>query len=242
MVAFILPGGVPVYFFSLLSGAGAALGVGWVALQAAEKDRLPYVNAGLWALLGALFGGRIAYVAVNWVYFRQYWIEGFQVYQGGLSWPGALTGGLVMVMIYARRLQKPTGELLWTLFPLFTTMFVFICLACWVDGSAYGRLAVSYLGLPALDEFGHQSLRFPAQLIGALSAVLWFIAIDTQAERFPRPALIGWVSIFGVAVILLVVELLRADPAIYVYGTRLGVWAASGFGALSLVGVLVSWR
>jgi len=201
------------------------LGVGWVALQAAEKDRLPYVNAGLWALLGALFGGRIAYVAVNWVYFRQYWIEGFQVYQGGLSWPGALTGGLVMVMIYARRLQKPTGELLW-----------------WVDGSAYGRLAVSYLGLPALDEFGHQSLRFPAQLIGALSAVLWFIAIDTQAERFPRPALIGWVSIFGVAVILLVVELLRADPAIYVYGTRLGVWAASGFGALSLVGVLVSWR
>ena len=242
MVAFILPGGVPVYFFSLLIGAGATLGVGWVALQAAEKDRLPYVNAGLWALLGALVGGRIAYMAVNWVYFRQNWIEGFQVYQGGLSWPGALAGGLVIVLLYARRLHKPTGELLWTLFPLLTSMLVFICLACWVDGCAYGRLAVSYLGLPAPDELGHQSLRFPAQLIGALSAVLWFIAIDTQTERFSSQALTGWVSIFGVAVILLVLELLRADPTIYVYGTRLGVWTASGFGTLALVGILVSWR
>lgn len=242
MVAFILPGGVPVYFFSLLIGAGAALGVGWIALQAPEKDRLPYVNAGLWALLGALVGGRIAYVAVNWAYYRQHWIEGFEVYQGGLSWPGALAGGLVMVMIYARRLHKPTGELLWTLFPLLTSMFVFISLACWVDGCAYGQVAVSYLGLPALNELGHQTLRIPAQLIGALSAVLWLIAIDTQAERLSRQSLTGWASIFGVAVILLVVELLRADPAISVYGTRLSVWAASGFGALALVGILVSWR
>lgn len=242
MVAYILPGGGLVYYYSLLIGVGAALGMSWVAWQAAEKDRLPYLNAGLWALLGALVGGRITYVAVNCSYYRQQLLEGFQVYQGGLSWPGALAGGIVMVILYARRLHKPIGELLWTLFPLLTSMLVFICLACWVDGCAYGRPEVSYLGLPTLDEMGQQSLRFPTQLLGAVSFVLWFIAMDIRAVRFPGSALTGWLSFFGVAVILLVLEYLRTDPAIIVIGMRLGAWAAVGFMVLSLVGILVSWR
>lgn len=216
--------------------------MGWVAWQAPQKFRLPSVNAGLWALLGALGGGRLVYIAVNWAYYHQHWVEVIQVFEGGLSWPGALAGGLVMIIIYARRFHKSTGELLWTLFPLLSSLFVFVCLACWVDGCVYGRETVSNISLPALDELGHLSQRIPIQLYGALAAVLWFILVDNQAERFSCPALAGWASIFGVAVILLVMEYLRADPAIIVNGLRLSAWAAVGFMVVSLVGILVSWR
>ena len=242
MVAFYLPGGVSVYSFSLLIGVGAALGMGWVAWQSNAKERLQNINASLWVLVGALVGGRIAYVSVNWTYYRQHLLEAFQVFQGGLSWPGALAGGLVMVVVYAWRLRKSLGELLFALFPLLTCLVFMAWLACWIDGCAYGALAIRGWGLPALDELGAQALRLPTQLIGSISIAFWFIVLNSQSARFPRLAMVGWASLLGVAVILFGLTYLRADPGIIMSGLRLDTWAALGFGILALVGVFVTWH
>lgn len=242
MVAFYLPGGVPVYSFSLLIGVGAALGIGWVAWQSTEKERLLHMNASLWALFGAMVGGRATYVSVNWSYYRLHLLEAFQVYQGGLSWPGAMAGGLLLVIVYAWRLRKSSGELLFVLFPLLTSLVFMTWLACWMDGYAYGTLAIRGWGLPALDELGIQAIRLPTQLIGTVSSALWFVVLNSQSARFSRPAMLGWVSLLGVAVILFGLTYLRADPGIYTLRIRLDTWAAFGFGVIALVGLLLSWR
>ena len=228
--------------FSLLVGVGPALGMAWINWHTSEKERLLFINASLWALFGALVGGRAAYVAINWLYYRQYWLEIFQVYLGGLAWSGALAGGLALVALYAWRLRKPLGELLDGLFPLLTSVTVFSGLACWLDGYAYGPLAIDGWGLLALDEMGRMALRLPIQLIGALAAALWFVVLDTQRARLSRPKVAGWLGLLGVAVIQLGLAVLRADPGIFVSGLRLDVWASLGFSVVVLMGTLVTWR
>jgi len=242
VVAFYLPGGLPVYSFSLLIGVGAALGMGWITWRVSEKERMQSIQAGLWSLFGALVGARMVYVLVNWDYYRQHMLEAFQIYQGGLAWPGALAGGLLMAVIYAIRLRKSPGELLWSLLPLLTSLFVFAWLACWWNGCAYGAQVNGNIGLLALDDVGNRSIRFPTQVIGALATLLWFIVLDTQRAHFPSTRFSGWIGLLGLAIILFGLTYMRADPGVYLYGLRLDAWAASGFTVLALIGVLVSRR
>ena len=228
--------------FSLLMGVGAALGMTWVTWHTSEKERLLLINASLWSLLGALAGGRTVYVVINWQYYRQFPLEIFQVYLGGLAWWGALAGGLVLVAIYAWRLQKSLGELLDGLFPLLTSVAVFSGLACWLEGSAYGPLANGGWGLLALDDMGRMALRLPIQLIWAGAAALWFVVIDTQRARLSKPKVAGWLGLLGLAITQLGLAVLRADPGIFVSGLRLDAWAALGFSLVGLIGALVAWR
>lgn len=223
-------------------GVGAALGMSWIAWQVPGNERMQYVRAGLWSLFGALVGGRLVYVLVNWGYYRQHMLEAFQIYQGGVAWPGAMAGGLVVVFIYAWRLEKTPGQVLWALFPLWVSMVVFSWLACWWDGIAYGAQMDGKLGLLAPDEAGSQSLRFPTQFVGAAAALLWFVILDTQRVHFPSIKLSGWIGLLGLAIILFGSTVLRADPGVYTYGLRLEAWAALGFAVLALIGVLGSLR
>ncbi len=223
-------------------GIGAALGISWVALRSSANERLFHVNACIGSLVGAMFGGRIAYIVVNWSYFRQHLLEAFQVYQGGLAWPGALAGGILMVTAWAIHSRKPTGELFWVIFPLLTSVVVFAWLACWWDGCAYGIQVNTKMGMLALDEAGNRSLRFPTQFAGALATLLWFIVLETQRERFLNSKISGWIGLLGLAIILFGLTYLRADPGVYAYGLRLDAWSAVGFAVLALIGVFASWR
>ena len=184
----------------------------------------------------------MAYVAVQWSYYRQHLPQVFQIYQGGLAWPGALAGGLLIAMVYARHLRKQPGALLWTLFPLLTSMIVFTWLACWGEGCAYGSINHGSLGLLALDEWGNRAFRFPTQFVGALAALLWFIALDIQNARHLSSNLAGWIGLLGTAIILFGLTYLRADPGIFWHGLRLDAWAALGFTIFALGGGLGSLR
>ena len=62
MVAFSLPGNLPVYTYALMLGFGAAIGLAGVAWPSPAKDAMRRVNAGWWTLLGALILGRITFV------------------------------------------------------------------------------------------------------------------------------------------------------------------------------------
>ena len=88
-------GDIPVYSFSIFIALGACLGLVWIARQSSPKLALRRVEAGMWVLVGGLIGGRLLYVAVSWLYYRDHLLESLQFYRGGLSWPGALAGGLL---------------------------------------------------------------------------------------------------------------------------------------------------
>jgi len=232
VIAFTLPGGLSVYTFPLLLGIGAALGLTWSAWRVQEKKMRSVLDAGLSGLAGGILGARLAYVVVNWLYFRQHIGEIPQLPLGGLSWPGAALGALLALLIFASLSHQPLIELMEALLPLAAAVTVMVWLACWLDGIAYGNTATAWWALPARDEWGVLALRAPLQFLGAALALglLWLADAVTpdSRRRPPKPVTVqpGALWAAGFSGMMLVLSILRTDPAPAWAGLRLDAWAS----------------
>jgi phosphatidylglycerol:prolipoprotein diacylglycerol transferase len=235
VIAFYLPGEHPVYAFSLIVALGTVVGLGWVAAQAARPQALARVNGGTWGCLGALIGSRLVYVAANWPYFQKHTLESLQIFQGGLSWPGALAGAILAVWAYARLGRMPLSTLSDALLPLGACLALSAWIGCWFDGCAYGPATNAWWGIPAWDEWGRRTGRFPTQVLGAL----YTLALFWLLEQPPRSVLPGSnrmaagqpaaLALLGYALAMFLLSFLRVDPGAYWLGLRLDAWAAIGF-------------
>ena len=243
MVAFYLPGGIPVYGYSLLMAVGVFTGMTWVVWQSSEKETPRKLEAGLWALLGGLIGGRSMFVAFNWGYYQAHLWESLQVYQGGLSWPGALAGGLVTLALYTGLTRQSLLEMADNLNPLLACIAVCAWLGCWLDGCAYGAVTSPGWGLPASDEWGQVSPRWPVQLIGALFTVGFFWSSERAMRRGDfKPGTLACLGLLNLSLISFGLSLLRVDPAPVWHGLRLDAWAALFFAIPALVVLCLLYR
>ena len=239
MVAFYLLGDIPVYSFSIIIALGACLGLFWIARQSSPKLAMPRVEAGMWVLAGGLIGGRLLYVAVSWLYFRDHLLEGVQFYRGGLAWPGALAGGLLALAIFAALNRLSLAPLADDLLPLLATLSIGAWLGCWLTGCAYGVTSSAWWSLPAPDEWGMIADRWPTQIWGAVLIVGFFALLDRLADAARlKPGYRALLGLLGLSLIQLGITILRADPGFIWYGLRLEAWGALVFSLLSVMGLL----
>lgn len=229
MIAFTLPGGLPVYAFPLLLGIGASLGLAWVAGRARVRQVNNQLDAGLVALLAGIVCSRLIYAAADWPYFRSHPVEIALFPLGGLSWPGAVLGVLIGLLAYGTLKHQAIQGLADALLPLATTLAVSAWLACWLDGVAYGRLVSAWWVVPARDEWGAIAPRLPVQLMGALLTLGLFWLLDLRQPGHPQPGLMAARWCMGFSLLMLALSLLRADPAPVWAGLRLETWAAMAF-------------
>jgi len=225
VIAFRLPAGVPVYAFALLLGFSVTLGLAWVAWQASdEQGAKRRVDACLWVLGGGLLGGRAVEVAYHWAYYQSHPGDIQLVSSGGFAWSGALAGGFLGLLLYARLERKSLGALADALLPLIAAVTIGAWLGCWVDGYAYGQPASGWWGIPARDEWGGVGSRIPVQFIGVLLTLGIYWLADRQRSSIP-----GWKAVLGVlggCLELFALSFLRADPAPVWKSLRPEAWAA----------------
>jgi phosphatidylglycerol:prolipoprotein diacylglycerol transferase len=229
VIAFTLPGGLPIYSFPLLLGIGSSLGLAWVATRARLRLAQSQLDAGLVVLFASLVGSRLAFAAAHWAYFRSHPLEIVLLPLGGLAWPGAVLGALVGLLTYAALKRQPPLKLADALLPLATALSVSAWLACWLDGVAYGPVLSLRWLVPARDEWGAIAPRLPVQFLGALLTLGLFWLLELRQPPEPLPGLLArrWFLCFSL--IMLVISLLRADPAPVWLGLRLETWAAMAF-------------
>jgi phosphatidylglycerol:prolipoprotein diacylglycerol transferase len=237
-VAFTLPAAINVYTFSLLLAIGAAAGLTSLAWLANDDARNTHLNAGLWALIGALIGGRILYIGLHWPYFQNRFVEAIQVHRGGLSWAGALLGGMAAIWFTARYSHKPFDKLADLLIPLFFAISISAWLGCWAAGCAYGQPAEAWWSLPAVDEWGVLAGRIPVQLTAILltSAVFWLTY--PKRANFQIPGQAASLFLLGLSAIYFLLTYLRGDPNPVWVGLRWDAWAALGFSTLGMANFL----
>jgi prolipoprotein diacylglyceryltransferase len=240
-IAFYLPGDVPIYIFSLLMGLAAMIGLAGVAWKAPPEEAHRYVDAGLWALAGALVGGRAGFVATNWQYFSAHLWESLQVFLGGFSWAGALAGGLLALGLVAWLSTASFWELACGLLPLLATLTISSWLSCWLIGCAYGPLAGNWWGIPSRDEWGEVALRLPVQLIGALLTLGLFWLLDWGRDFMRSPGQVFNAALLGLSLIMLALSFVRADPLPEWQGLSLDFWAALAFAIFAGLSWLISY-
>ena len=232
--------------FSIILGIGVLIGL----LRIAQTDRLREANrctnAALWTLLGALVGGRIAYLIPHWAYFQNYPLQIPKIWLGGMAWSGALAGGILAMTIIALVTRQHLGKMADALLPLLSITSASIWLGCWLSGVAYGPEVDAWWALPAKDYQGVVSDRFPLQIIAALSILLLFWGIDRLRVRgrlsypgmVPISGLGASIGLAALSLVQLGASFLRVDPTPLWNGIHPDTWLSSGFVILSLVACL----
>lgn len=231
--------GLSIKAFALLLALGCAGGLFQVTRSAKRSLVQSRFNAGLATLVTSLLAARAVYAGVNWPYFQTHLAEIPAVWQGGLSWPGALLGGLLGLLLASLWQQQSFMASADDLLPLLFSLSLVSWLGCWLEGCAYGPLSQAWWALPALDEWGQISRRLPLQLAGALISLALYWS-SAQLQRQPgkrRPGLVAGLGLAALSLWLLLASLLRADPAPTWHGLRLDAWAAFGFLLLAGMGL-----
>lgn len=97
-----------------LSFVGVAVAVYLVARWArrAKLDTDMVYNTAIWAILGGIVGARIVHVTDNWAVYRSNPGDLLAIWSGGIGLWGAILGGWVAGMIYARISGYPVGRLM----------------------------------------------------------------------------------------------------------------------------------
>jgi len=216
-------GPIALRWYSIMYVVGYVLGYRLV-LWRIEHGRSPLTRAQLddliWYLVaGMLIGARLFYVLV---YGRDEYaahpLEALAVWQGGLSFHGAIIGMSIAITVFARRHAFPVLAITDVVALCGTPGLFFGRIGNFINGELYGRpTTVSWAMVFPTDP--RHLPRHPSQLYESLaegvllSAVLWTADRWQYARGKPRTGLETGVFLVGYAIIRFAVEFTREPDA-----------------------------
>jgi phosphatidylglycerol---prolipoprotein diacylglyceryl transferase len=263
-IAFSL-GPLSIHWYGLAYVAGIMLGW-YYARQIAGNSKLwpgdvsPITKVQLddfiiWVALGIVVGGRIGYILFyDLPAVIESPIRAIQIWNGGMSFHGGLTGTTIAMIIFARR----NGISIWSLFDIVAAV-VPIGLFCgrianFINGELWGRLTDVRWGMVFCNQYiektngycpGGDFVRHPSQLYEAgLEGIVLLLVLALLIYGFralKTPGFVTGVFVCGYALSRIFVEFFREPDAQlgYLLGTNwltmgmvlstpmvlLGIWA-----------------
>jgi phosphatidylglycerol:prolipoprotein diacylglycerol transferase len=185
------------------------------------------MDAGLASLAGGLVGARLTFVIVHSGYYLSRPLESFSIWQGGLSWFGAVAGSVLGLMVYSRFAKTAP----WIVADMLAVPAMLVGASAWVgcflDGCAYGYPVQSaWWPVRSPDWTGNFALRWPTQLVGSLLYLLSIAGLLRIAKVRSRPGIAACLSLALLSAIYCVLSLTRGDPIWMVFGLRLDTLAS----------------
>lgn len=212
----------------------------------ALNDGTLALDAGLWAIVGGIVGGRIGYVLANWRVFGEDWARAIRIWEGGLSFHGALLSGLLVIVLFAQLHQKDKRPVsFWQLADVITPGLglgvSFGWAACLMGGCAYGALGegFGYAILP--DIYGVEASRFAAQAVGLAYSLVLFLGFWLLRGHWPFAG--ACFLMYGLLYLAgqFFLESTRGDEAVYVGSWRLTQMLNLVLALAAAMGLLVLW-
>jgi phosphatidylglycerol:prolipoprotein diacylglycerol transferase len=214
-------GSIFIYSYTVVIAVGVLLAILFMRRSASHRENQEWFSALLAVIVGAILGGRFAFVLWRWEYYQTQIDETWQIWQGGLSYLGALTTSLAALALWARWTGRSFSQYAGFLAPAFVIVSLLGWLACGLEGCAYGQeSAYGWLTADLPDEYGVSAVRYQTQLIGfVLTTGALFLVLALRNRLSPAPLFL--MALAAVSMVHLVITLIRADPTIIISSYRL---------------------
>lgn len=179
-----------------------------------KLSREAVLDVAFWILLGVLLGARILEVVTNLGYYKADWLRVIKIWEGGLSFFGGLTGGLLGGIIYIRKKQMSVWDVGDLFGPYIALGQAIGRIGCFAAGCCYGRISHSFC---AVTFNNPQSLAplgiglHPVQLYESLADFLVFLALIyvTRHRKFRGQVFLLYFILY--AIVRFIVEFYRGD-------------------------------
>lgn len=177
-------GPLTIYSFGLLLGLGLLAGTYhvWKHGRAASLPEERLLDGTFLTVLGGLAGARALYVLSNLPLYAEDLLSVIYFWKGGLSFWGALLGGVLTIMLLSRKFRWPSGQMFDLAAPAVALGSFFGYIGAFLNASSYGGETAFIWGIP---QQGLTGLRHPSQLLEAVLQLIIFITLVRARKNRP---------------------------------------------------------
>ncbi len=206
--------GWPVHSYGLLLAVAFIVGITGVG-RAARRLNIRFdtiVDLGIWVLIGAVAGSRLAYVITEYHYYLRAPLEIFRIDSGGLAFHGGLIGGFLAGFWFVKRQKIFPWTLADLVAPFIALGYAIVRIGCLLNGCCYGK--ISALPWAIQCAAGDAALRHPTQLYSMAGSLLLFAILwaNRNHRQFPGFLFLLYVGLYSI--LRFVVEFFRVGPMV----------------------------
>ena len=208
-------GPLAIRWYGVLMGVSILVGA-IILMQLAKQrdvDEDTVLNLLPLTVIAGLIGARIVYVATNWSFYVFDPAEIIRIDHGGLSFHGAVIGGLLAALVYLRYKHIPWEPVADLFVPGLSIGIILVRIGNLINGEAQGRITAS-------------GFQHPTQLYGSSIGLVLLIITMVLWRRHVRPGVVFWNFVLWYSVLRSVFEETFRDNPLYLWGyinTKYGI-------------------
>lgn len=183
----------------------------------AKKKNLPSemaLDIGLYIVLSGVIGARLIYVLLHLSSYHHNLLQMINLRTGGLSWHGALLGGLIAIVLYCLKNKLSIGAILDLFSPSFILGLAIGRIGCFLNGCCYGKIASGNLG-KFFTKFNIPQGRHPAQLYELFLDLIVFFLLLWWDKKTKFSGELYLVFLMLYSAVRFIVEFYRFDIFVY---------------------------
>jgi phosphatidylglycerol:prolipoprotein diacylglycerol transferase len=165
-----------------------------------SPDPTDVLDVSVWVILAGVAGARALFIAIDWDQYRGHPGTWLAIWEGGISFHGALIGGLIAVAVFTIRRHISFLKLVDLLAPSLMLGYAIGRIGCFFNGCCYGMPTSMPWGVRFWDDTRNAWTvpSHPTQIYSSLMSFA-FLAVLTRIERHKSfdGQLLGWYLIFA---------------------------------------------
>lgn len=187
-----------------------------LSLREAKRKNIPpekIVDLSLYLLVGGLLGSRLLFILFEDLpFYLKNPLQILMIWQGGLSYHGALLGGLLVTLWFSRRGKISLGKLADILTPALALGLSIGRVGCFLGGHCHGKISK----LPwAVQFIGLAGRRHPTQLYEMFLDLLVFAFIWVRREKIKFEGHLFLLYLILYSLVRIFVEIFRESKVLF---------------------------